>query len=221
MTEAALEPGLEWVASAVSVASLLSEVKVSTRRVPELVAALRSYSQMDRASIQLVDIRDGIESTLAVLGHRLTDGISVLRDYGTDVPRIEAYAGELNQVWTKVIENALDAMDDAGAGTLRIRTRADGADIVVEISDTGVGMSPAVATRAFDAFYTQRRKSERAPGSASTSLDGLWRGNTVARSLSIPGPGETVLRIRIPVALVPPVRLADGRVQSNRLDVLT
>ena len=203
LTESALEPGLEWVASAVSVASLLSEVKVSTRRVSELVAALRSYSQMDRASIQLVDIRDGIESTLAVLGHRLTDGISVVRDYGTDVPRIEAYAGELNQVWTKVIENALDAMDDAGAGTLRIRTRADGADIVVEISDTGVGMSPTVTTRAFDAFYTTKEVGK-----------GTGLGLDIARriverrhggTISIDSrPGETVLRIRIPVAQVPP-----------------
>ena len=155
LTESALEPGLEWVASALSVASLLSEVKESTRRVSTLVAALRSYSQMDRAAIQLVDIRDGIESTLAVLGHRLTDRISVVRDYG-DVPRIEAHAGELNQVWTKVIENALDAMADAGTGTLRIRTRADGAYLAVEISDTGVGMSSAVAARAFDAFYTTK-----------------------------------------------------------------
>ena len=85
LTESALEPGLEWVAGALSVASLLSEVKESTRRVSELVAALRSYSQMDRAAIQLVDIRDGIDSTLAVLGHRLTDRISVVREYG-DVP---------------------------------------------------------------------------------------------------------------------------------------
>ncbi len=202
LTESALEPGLEWVASALSVASLLSEVKESTRRVSTLVAALRSYSQMDRAAIQLVDIRDGIESTLAVLGHRLTDRISVVRDYG-DVPRIEAHAGELNQVWTKVIENALDAMADAGTGTLRIRTRADGAYLAVEISDTGVGMSSAVAARAFDAFYTTkevgkgtglgldiaRRIVERAHG-GTISIDSR--------------PGETVLRIGIPVAQVPP-----------------
>ena len=202
LTESALEPGLEWVAGALSVASLLSEVKESTRRVSTLVAALRSYSQMDRAAIQLVDIRDGIESTLAVLGHRLTDRISVVRDYG-DVPRIEAHAGELNQVWTKVIENAMDAMADAGTGTLRIRTRADGGYLVVEISDTGVGMSSAVAARAFDAFYTTkevgkgtglgldiaRRIVERAHG-GTISIDSR--------------PGETVLRIGIPVAQVPP-----------------
>ena len=203
LTESALEPGLEWVSSALSVASLLSEVKGSTRRVSELVAALRSYSQMDRAAIQLVDITNGIESTLAVLGQRLTDNISVVRDYGTEVPRIEAYAGELNQVWTKVIENALDALDDAGAGTLRIRTRADGAYIVVEIGDTGIGMSPAVAARAFDAFYTTKPVGK----GAGLGLDIARRivnrrhGGTISIASR---PGETVLRIRIPVTQVPP-----------------
>jgi signal transduction histidine kinase len=203
LTESALEPGLEWVSSALSVASLLSEVKGSTRRVSELVAALRSYSQMDRAAIQLVDITDGIESTLAVLGQRLTDNISVVRDYGTEVPRIEAYAGELNQVWTKVIENALDALDDADAGTLRIRTRADGAYIVVEIGDTGIGMSPAVAARAFDAFYTTKPVGK----GAGLGLDIARRivnrrhGGTISIASA---PGETVLQIRIPVTQVPP-----------------
>jgi len=203
LTESALEPGLDWVSSALSVASLLSEVKGSTRRVSELVAALRSYSQMDRAAIQLVDITDGIESTLAVLGQRLTDNISVVRDYGTEVPRIEAYAGELNQVWTKVIENALDALDDADAGTLRIRTRADGAYIVVEIGDTGIGMSPAVAARAFDAFYTTKPVGK----GAGLGLDIARRivnrrhGGTISIASR---PGETVLRIRIPVTQVPP-----------------
>jgi signal transduction histidine kinase len=203
LTESALEPGLEWVSSALSVASLLSEVKGSTRRISELVAALRSYSQMDRAAIQLVDVTDGIESTLAVLGQRLTDNISVVRDYGTEVPRIEAYAGELNQVWTKVIENALDALDDADAGTLRIRTRADGAYIVVEIGDTGIGMSPAVAARAFDAFYTTKPVGK----GAGLGLDIARRivnrrhGGTISITSR---PGETVLRIRIPVTQVPP-----------------
>jgi signal transduction histidine kinase len=203
LTESALEPGLEWVSSALSVASLLSEVKGSTRRISELVGALRSYSQMDRAAIQLVDVTDGIESTLAVLGQRLTDNISVVRDYGTEVPRIEAYAGELNQVWTKVIENALDALDDADAGTLRIRTRADGAYIVVEIGDTGIGMSPAVAARAFDAFYTTKPVGR----GAGLGLDIARRivsrrhGGTISIASR---PGETVLRIRIPVTQVPP-----------------
>ena len=77
---------------------------------------------MNRASMQRIDVSEGIESTLVMLGHKLRDGVTVVRDYGADVPRIDAYAGELNQVWTNLIDNAVDAMD--GAGTLRVATRA-------------------------------------------------------------------------------------------------
>ena len=102
-----LEPGLEWVASTLSVATLLSEVKESTRRVSELVAAVRSYSQMDRASMQRVDVTDGLESTLVMLGHKLRGGVEVVRDYDAEVPQIEAYPGELNQVWTNLTTTPL------------------------------------------------------------------------------------------------------------------
>ena len=118
----ALEPGLEWVASTLSVAALLAEVKESTRRISELVTAIKSYSQMDRASMQQIDVTDGIESALVMLGHKLSGGVTVVRDYGASVPQIGAYPGELNQVWTNLIDNALDAMN--GSGTLRLVTRA-------------------------------------------------------------------------------------------------
>jgi signal transduction histidine kinase len=195
LPQAVLEPGLEWVASTFSVAALLSEVRESTRRVADLVAAVKSYSQMDRASIQRIDVTDGLESTLVMLGHRLGE-TKLVRDYGTDVPRIEAYAGELNQVWTNLIENAVDAMD--GVGTLRIATRADGDDVVVEIGDTGPGMSPEVAARAFEAFYTTKDVGK-----------GAGLGLDVARRIVVErhggrinidsGPGGTVLRTRLPV----------------------
>jgi signal transduction histidine kinase len=192
----ALEPRMEWVASTFSVASLLSEVKESTRRVSALVAAVKSYSQMDRASMQHIDVTDGLESTLVMLGSKLRDGVRVVRDYSADVPRIEAYAGELNQVWTHLIDNALDAM--GGAGTLRVATRADGDVVVVEIGDTGPGMPPPVAARAFEAFYTTKD-----PGK------GTGLGLDIARriveerhggTISIDSrPDETVLRVRIPI----------------------
>jgi signal transduction histidine kinase len=193
---AALEPGMEWVASTCSVASLLPEVKESTRRVSAIVAAVKSYSQMDRASMQRIDVTDGLESTLVMLGHRLRDGVKVVRDYGADVPRIEAYAGELNQVWTHLIDNAVDAMD--GAGTLRVATRVDGDVVVVEVGDTGPGMPPPVAARAFEAFYTTKD-----PGKgAGLGLD-IARRIVVERHGGTIGidsrPGETVLRVRIPI----------------------
>src|SRR5262249_43149582 len=133
----ALQPGLEWVASALSAATLLCEIKESTRRISGLVAAVRSYSQMDRPSMQQINVTEGLESTLVMLGHKLGDGITVVRDYSADISPIEAYPGELNQVWTNLIDNAIDAMD--GAGTLRLATRTDRDDVVVEVGDTGPG----------------------------------------------------------------------------------
>jgi signal transduction histidine kinase len=192
----ALEPGLEWVASTFSTAALLSEMKESTRRISGLVAAVKSYSQMDRASMQHIDVTDGLESTLVMLGPKLRDGVTVVRDYGTDVPRIDAYAGELNQVWTNLIDNALDAMD--GAGTLRVATQAEGNDVVIEIGDTGPGMPPEVAARAFEAFYTTKDVGK----GTGLGLDIAQRIVAERHSGTIAiesRPGETVLRVRIPV----------------------
>ena len=190
----ALESGLEWVASTFSVATLLSEAKESTRRISELVAAVRSYTQMDRASMQRVDVTDGLNSTLVMLGHRLR-GVTVVRDFGTDVPMIEAYAGELNQVWTNLIDNAVDAMGESG--TLRVATRVEDGEVVIEIADTGPGMPPDVAARAFEPFYTTKDVGK-----------GTGLGLDIARRIIVERhrgqimidsrPGETVLRVKLP-----------------------
>ena len=198
----ALEPGLEWVASTFALATLLTEVKESTRRISELVAAVRSYSQMDRASMQRVDVTDGLESTLVMMRHKLRDGVEVRRDYGVDVPEVEAYAGELNQVWTNLVDNAVDAME--GAGTLRVSTRAAGERVVVEIADTGPGMPAAVRERAFEAFYTTKDVGK----GTGLGLD-IARRIVVDRhggSIDIDStPQGTVMRVQIPV------RAASGR----------
>jgi signal transduction histidine kinase len=191
----ALQPGIEWVANTLSVATLLGEVKASTRRISELVAAVRSYSQLDRASMQHVDVTDGLDSTLTMLGHKLGGDVTVVRDYGDGVPRVDAYAGELNQVWTNLIDNALDAMD--GGGTLRLATRADGDAVVVEVGDTGPGMPPQVAARAFEPFYTTKDVGK----GTGLGLD-IARRIVVERhggTITIDSrPGETVLRVRLP-----------------------
>jgi signal transduction histidine kinase len=191
----ALEPGLEWVASTLAVATLLSEIKESSRRISALVAAVKSYSQMDRASMQRIDVTDGLESTLVMLTHKIPDGVTVVRDYGSDVPPIEAHAGELNQVWTNLIDNALDAMD--GVGSLRLTTRAEQNDVVIEVGDTGPGMPPQVAARAFEAFYTTKDVGK----GTGLGLDIAQRiiverhGGTIAIDSR---PGETVLRVCLP-----------------------
>jgi signal transduction histidine kinase len=149
----ALRPGLEWVSATMSSKTLLSELKDAVSRISDLVAAVRSYSQMDRSSAQRVDVRDGLESTVTMLGHKLKGGVTVVREYA-DLPEIDAYAGELNQVWTNLIDNAVDAMD--GQGTLTLRTRAEGDWVIVEIADTGGGMPPEVVARAFEPFFTTK-----------------------------------------------------------------
>jgi signal transduction histidine kinase len=191
-----LQAGLEWVASTVAVGTLLSEVKEATRRVSDLVGAVRSYSQMDRGSLQRIDVVDGLESTLVMLGHKLRDGVTVVRDYGEDVPQIDAYAGELNQVWTNLIDNAVDAMD--GNGTLQITTRRDGDAVVVEILDSGPGVPQEVAARAFEAFYTTKEVGK----GTGLGLD-IARRIVVERhggAISIDSqPGHTVLRVQLPL----------------------
>ncbi|MGZ4705562.1 MAG: sensor histidine kinase [Acidimicrobiales bacterium] len=195
LDDGALEPGLEWVASTLSAATLLAEVKESTRRISGLVAAVKSYSQLDRASMQQTDVAEGLESTLVMLAHRIPDGVRVVRDYGADVPPIEAIAGELNQVWTNLVDNAVDAM--AGEGTLRVSTRADRDGVVVEIGDTGQGMTHDVQDHAFEPFFTTKGVGK----GTGLGLDISRRiivdrhGGEVAIDAQ---PGETVLRVRLP-----------------------
>ncbi len=190
-----LGPGLEWVASAVSTKALLSEVKEATGRVSALVAAVRSYSQLDRASLQLIDVTEGIETTLVMLGHKMRGGVDVVRDYAVDLPRIEANPGELNQVWTNLIDNAIDAMD--GRGTLRVSTRPQGDSVVVEVADTGAGMPPEVQAHAFEPFFTTKDVGK-----------GTGLGLDISRRIVVDRhhgeiaidvqPNETVLSVRLP-----------------------
>jgi signal transduction histidine kinase len=148
-----LEPGLEWIARTYAVETLLSELKESTRRISELIAAVRSYTQMDRASLQRIDVTDGLDSTLVMLGHQLR-GVTVVRDYGTDVPMIDSYAGELNQVWTNLIDNAIDALGEQGTITITTSREAGGAR--VDVTDDGPGIPPEIRDRVFDSFFTTK-----------------------------------------------------------------
>ena len=109
---------------------------------------------MDRASAQRVLVTEGLDNTLVMLGHKLGRGIEVVKEYDADLPQVEAFPGELNQVWTNLIDNAIDAIGERGR--LRVSARADGDGVVVEIADTGPGLPPEVAARAFDAFFTTK-----------------------------------------------------------------
>ena len=190
-----LEAGLQWVAGTLSTASLIGELKSATSRVSELVAAVRSYSQLDRASVQRIDVVEGLESTLVMLRHKTPAGVTVVRDYGTGVPTVQAIPGELNQVWTNLLDNALDAM--GGTGTLRVTTRPDGDGVLVEVGDTGSGMSAEAREHAFEPFFTTKGVGK----GTGLGLD-ISRRIVVDRHGGEIGieqrPGETVLQVRLP-----------------------
>ena len=192
-----LQAGLDWLANSVGIAGLLVEMNEATTRISDLVAAVRSYSQLDRAELQMTDVAEGLESTLVMLAHRLRPGVTVVRSYASDVPPIEAMARELNQVWTNLIGNAVDAMD--GSGTLEVATRTDGhGGVVVEITDDGPGMPREVQARAFDPFYTTKEVGK----GTGLGLD-ISRRIVVERhhgAIEIDSvPGRTVLRVLLPM----------------------
>ena len=194
--ERSLGTALEWVASTVSTSRLIEEVRESTRRVSELVATVKTYSQMDRAAVQQVDLVEGVESTLVMLGHRLGERVTVEREYAADAPTLQGYAGELNQVWTILIGNAADAM--GGSGTLRVVVRHDGDAAVVEVRDTGHGIPDEVRPRIFDPFFTTKEVGQ-----------GTGLGLDIARRIVVDRhggtidvesrPADTVFRVRLPL----------------------
>jgi signal transduction histidine kinase len=196
LSGSALQAGLEWVASALTTTTLIAEAQNATRRISDLVSAVKSYSQLDRAAVQDVRLVDGLESTLIMLGHRLRDGgVTVVREYDDSVPTVTANPGELNQVWTNLIDNAVDAMD--GSGTLSVRTSADDSHVVVEVCDTGGGMTDEVAAHAFEPFFTTKEVGK----GTGLGLD-ISRRIVVERHGGEIGveskPGATVVRVRLP-----------------------
>ena len=191
-----LAPALEWISASLSTAALVQEVKQATGRVSTLVAAVRSYSQMDRASLQTTDLVEGLDSTLVMMGHKLGSGITVERHYAPGLPPIEAMAGELNQVWTNLVDNAIDAMDGTGILTVSARPDASGW-VVVEVADTGSGMPPEVQAHAFEPFFTTKEVGK-----------GTGLGLDISRRIVVErhsgdidiesGPGGTLVRVRLP-----------------------
>lgn len=130
------------------------EIGQAAGRISELVRALKGYSYLDQGPVQPVDIHQGLEDTLMILRGKINQGISVRREYAEDLPRIQGYGSELNQVWTNLIDNALDAVD--GAGEIVLRTRREGDRVVVEVNDNGPGIPEEIQGRVFDQFFTTK-----------------------------------------------------------------
>lgn len=188
---------LPWIATGISLSTLLREIGAGARQISEIVRAVKRYSYLDRAPVQEVDIHEGIENTLVILRYKL-DNVRVRRDYAEDLPRIEAYASELNQVWTNLIDNAIDAM--GGWGEITIRSYREGERVVVQITDSGPGIPEDLQTRIFDPFFTTK------PPGAGTGLGLHIAYNLVVQQhhgdISVASkPGETRFTVSLPIHL--------------------
>src|SRR4029077_7634010 len=146
-----LDGAVRWLGYTAEAELLMNEIADSLTRISSLVDASKQYSQLDRAPYQVVDVHDLLDSTLAMLAGKIGDGIKVVRDYAQALPRIPAFPGELNQVWTNLIDNAVSAM--AGSGTLTIRTARDRDRLLVEFGHPGPGVPPEIRDRIFDPFF--------------------------------------------------------------------
>jgi signal transduction histidine kinase len=146
---------LEWVAASLTARGLAAELQESAKRMSELVGAVKSYAYMDRGELVEVDLHEGIETTLTVLAHKLKGTtIALVRDYDRALPRLTVHGSELNQVWTNLLDNAIDAL--GASGTITLTTRRDGACAIVEIADDGPGIPPEIQGRIFDSFFTTK-----------------------------------------------------------------
>jgi signal transduction histidine kinase len=189
---------IPWLAADASIHQLLDELAMAVGRISDIVGAVKGYAYLDQAPAQRVDLRVQLDQTLVILRHRLRDGVTVERHVADDLPEIEAYGSELNQVWTNLIDNAIDAMD--GSGTLTIRAERSGADeVAVTVCDTGSGIGDAIRARLFEPFATTK------PPGKGTGLGLHISHNVVARHggrIDVESaPGHTCFVVTLPVAM--------------------
>jgi len=186
---------LGWLEARLNLKSLVSQVEQSTARIAELVKAVKSYSYMDQSPMQEVDIHEGIESTLTMLGHKLKN-VTLVRAFDRSVPRIMAYGSELNQVWTNLIDNAIDAVN--GAGKICVGTSLEDDQLVVEIVDDGAGIPPEVQAHMFEPFFTT--KSVGTGTGLGLIISNRIIGDRHGGEIEFESrPGETRFKVRLPV----------------------
>lgn len=191
-----LMAAIGWLNETITIRESIEIIERSSYRISELVQAVKGYSHMDRATEQFVDIHDGLENTLIILAHRLRN-VSVERDYADDLPAVRVFGNTLNQVWTNILDNAIDAT--GGKGRVTIRTRGADGQVVVEIEDNGSGISESDLACIFEPFFTTKPQGL----GTGLGLDTAWRivteehgGTIVAES----EPGRTVFRVSVPIA---------------------
>ncbi len=184
------------IAASIEIANLLSEIESSTSRISELVGAIKEYTYMDQSPVQNVDIVKSLENTLTIMKHKTRKGVTIKRDYETVPSLVNSFGSELNQVWTNLIDNAVDAMN--GSGELRLRTFRDENFVVVEVGDSGTGIPTETKDHIFDPFFTTKGVGE----GTGLGLDTVQRivkkhrGNIQVNSK----PGDTRFQVRLPLA---------------------
>jgi signal transduction histidine kinase len=188
---------LRWIWASVSARQLAAELTESTDQMGRLVKAIKTYAYMDRGEVVEVDLHEGLETTLTILQHKLKHTeIQLERRYDRSLPKVMVHGAELNQVWTNLLANAIDALGQTG--TITISTRADGDCVEVDIADDGPGIPEAVRNRIFDPFFTTKDVGQ----GTGLGLDTARR-IIVERhhgSLTVESrPGETVFRARMPI----------------------
>ena len=194
----ALGKAFTWLVPALTLKSLTDEIDRSTQRISTLVGAMKGYSYMDQDAVQDVDIHHGIEDTLIILKHRLKPGIVVTREYDRSLPRIRAYGSELNQVWTNLIDNALDAMGETGH--LSIRTMREHEYIRVDIVDDGIGIPAAIQDRVWEPFFTTKGVGQGTGLGLDIALRIICRRHNGDIRLDSQ-PGHTRFMVRLPLDL--------------------
>lgn len=191
----ALGPALQCVTSSIALRDAADVIDRGTRRISDLVNAIKAYSYMDRGLEQVSDIHEGIENTLIILAHRLRN-VTVRRDFDRDLPPVRTHGSGLNQVWTNILDNAIDATE--GHGTVSISTSRDGDNVVVEIADDGPGIPPEHLTRIFEPFFTTKSQGS----GVGLGLESVWHIVTDEHHGTIEvesRPGATVFRVRLPI----------------------
>ncbi|UWE09908.1 ATP-binding protein [Actinacidiphila bryophytorum] len=191
-----LESAVRWLNYTVETELLMNEIEDSTSRVSGLVNAARQYSQLDRAPFQVVDIHELLDSTLQMLAGKIGPEVTVVKEFDHTLPKIPAYPGELNQVWTNLIDNAVAAME--GVGTLTVRTSRDHGRLVVDFQDTGPGVPDEIRQRIFEPFFTTKPVGQ----GTGLGLDISWRivVNKHHGDLDVESePGNTRFRVRLPL----------------------
>ena len=190
------KPVLGWQCQIYAVYKLISEIGLAAGRIATIVGAVKDYSYLGEAPVQQIDVHDGLDSTLIIVGSKLSEGIVVTRNYDEGLPPIQAFGSELNQVWTNIIDNAASAT--GGQGRLTIRTRTDDKSVVVEIEDDGPGIPEEIQPRIFDAFFTTKP-----PGSGVGLGLNTTYGIVVDKhngSIEVQSePKKTVFSVRLPI----------------------